>query len=85
MAAIQRPGEACLPIRRPIITKQAGRDFKLTSTQELLGLNIGSEDVLERGEKGEVNKLTERGYLKEQCWKQLLVTCEHSCVSLVLS
>lgn len=50
-------------IRRPTITKLDRKDYRLTSTQELLGLRILST---ERDEKG---NLLPRGRLKDQCWR----------------
>ncbi|KAJ9114788.1 hypothetical protein QFC24_007112 [Naganishia onofrii] len=66
VVAIARQKEAWVPIRRPIITKEGSVDFRLTSTQELLGLQLDGEDF------DGPNQVNARGFLKEQCWKYLL-------------
>jgi hypothetical protein len=75
VVAIARQKEAWVPIRRPIITKEGSVDFRLTSTQELLGLQLDGEDF------DGPNQVNARGYLKEQCWKYLLVSrIEHELI-----
>ncbi|KAJ9123464.1 hypothetical protein QFC24_003678 [Naganishia onofrii] len=66
VVAIARQTEAWVPIRSPIITKEGSVDFRLTSTQELLGLQLDGEDF------DGPNQVNARGFLKEQCWKYLL-------------
>lgn len=64
-----------MPIRRPILTKKARKDYRLTSTRDILGLNILSEDTYQvKTAKGHVHYFTNRGLLKDRCWKQLLVS-----------
>ncbi|KAJ9124665.1 hypothetical protein QFC24_003032 [Naganishia onofrii] len=54
------------PIVRPVISREDAGDFRLANTRELLGLQIDPEDV------GKGGAWTNRGYLKDQCWKLLL-------------
>jgi hypothetical protein len=54
------------PIERPSITKEEAVNIRLTSTREVLGLQLDAKDRVNR-------RWTNEGMLKDKSWKLLLV------------